>query len=132
MSVSFLTPGATHSDDFRSGAHCFVLELAPQQFKRVREYLTINDPICRHGGSLGWLTLKLYGEARQKDEASSLAVEGLALGVLAELSRQQVVTSEHKPPRWLEQARELIHGSYRATDARPNSKRGRRSPRLSS
>lgn len=112
LSVSFLAPGATHSDNFRSGAHCFVLELAPQQFKRVSEYLTLNDPICRHGGMLSWLTLRLYTEARRKDEASSLAVEGLALEILAELSRQYAVTSERKPPRWLEQAREIIHAQF--------------------
>jgi len=112
LSVSFLAPGATHSDDFRSGAHCFVLEIAPEQLERVREHLPLNEPTCVYGGKLGWLTLRLYTEARQKDEASSLAVEGLLLEILAELSRQQAVTSERKPPRWLEQARELIHAQF--------------------
>ncbi len=112
LSVSFLSPGATHSDDFRNGAHCFVLEIAPERLERVREHLTLNEPLCRYGGMLGWLTLRLYAEARRKDEASSLAVEGLSLEILAELSRQQAISSERKPPRWLEQARELIHGQF--------------------
>ncbi len=112
LSVSFLAPGATHSDDFRSEVHCFVLEITTQRLKRVREHLSLNDPICLYGGKLGWLTLRLYTEARQKDEASSLAVEGLALEILAELSRQQAVTSERKPPRWLERAREIIHAQF--------------------
>lgn len=112
LSVSFLAPGATHSDDFRSGAHCFVLEIAPQRLERVREHLSLNEPICLHGGMLGWLTLRLYNEARQKDEASSLAVEGLSLEILAALSRQPATATERKPPRWLEQARELIHAQF--------------------
>lgn len=112
LSVSFLAPGATHSDDFRSEAHCYVLEIAPERFDFVREFLSLDAPVCFHGGMLGWLALRLYAEARQTDVASSLAVEGLSLEVLAEVSRRQAATLERKPPRWLERARECIHAEF--------------------
>lgn len=115
LSVSFLAPGIMHSDDFRNGAHSFLFEIAPQRLECVREHLTLNEPVFHSGGVLAWLTMRLYTEARQTDEASSLAVEGLALEILAELSRQQKTISERKPPRWLERARELLHTNFPET-----------------
>ncbi|MGI8657125.1 MAG: helix-turn-helix domain-containing protein [Pyrinomonadaceae bacterium] len=115
LSVSFLAPGITHSDDFRNGAHSFLFEIEPQRLERVHEHLTLNEPVFFYGGLLAWLTMRLYNEARQTDEVSSLAVEGLALEILAELSRQQKTVSERRPPRWLEQARELLHTQFPET-----------------
>ena len=41
------------------------------------------------------------------DSASLLAIEGLSLEVIAELSRYS--NSERKVPRWLERAKEILH-----------------------
>jgi len=49
----------------------------------------------------------MYREALRSDSASSLAIEGLALEILAELSPSQKLC-ERKPPRWLNHARELL------------------------
>ncbi|MGI9086504.1 MAG: helix-turn-helix transcriptional regulator, partial [Chthoniobacterales bacterium] len=68
-----------------------------------------------HGGPAAWLTMRMYSEALQTDEASSLAVEGLALEILAELSRQHTRPPEAMPPRWLEQARGLLHAQFGET-----------------
>ena len=99
LSVSFLAPGITHSDDFRTGAHCFLFEIAPQRLERVREHLTLDEPVFHYGGVLAWLTMRLYTEVRHTDNASSLAIEGLALEILAELCRQRTAISERKPSR---------------------------------
>jgi AraC family transcriptional regulator len=115
LSVSFLAPGVAHSDEFHTKAHCFVLEFAPQRYERVREHLRLNESICFYGGSLASLTLRLYYEARQMDTASSLAIEGLALEILAEATRKQMASLERKPPRWLEQAKELLHAHFTET-----------------
>jgi AraC family transcriptional regulator len=112
LSVSYLAPGLTHSDDFRNGAHSFLFEISPERLTRVRELLTLNEPLFLNGGSIAWLTMRLYREARRTDDASSLAVEGLALEILAGLSRQQKITSERKPPQWLERAREILHAQF--------------------
>lgn len=115
LSVSYLSPGLTHTDDFRHGVHCLVFEIAPRRLERVRQLLTLKEPIFVHGGQAAWLTMRLYHEARRTDEASSLAVEGLALEILAELSRQQAKVSEVKPPRWLQQARDVLHAQFPET-----------------
>lgn len=112
LSVSYLAPGMTHSDDFRTGAHSFLIEIAPQRLERVHELLTLREPLFLHGGLSAWLAMRLYMEARKNDAASSLAVEGLALEILAELSRRQATVSQRKPPVWLERAREIIHAQF--------------------
>jgi len=112
LSVSYLAPGLTHSDDFRGGAHSFLFEIAPQRLEYVRQLLTLREPIFLYGGLPAWLSMRLYAEAQQKDAASALAIEGLALEILAELSRKQATPSERKPPPWLERARELLHGEF--------------------
>lgn len=112
LSASFLAPGATHSDDFRSEVHCYVLEIAPKRLNDLCEILTLKEPVFSYGGKLSWLALRLYQEARQKDEASSLAIEGLSLEILAELARKRADGNFQKPPRWLEQANEFIRERF--------------------
>src|SRR5262249_12584882 len=52
----------------------------------------------------------LYGEFRQRDEVSRLAIESLALGVLAEASRRndEDVETARRAPLWLQVALALI------------------------
>lgn len=115
LSVSYLSPGLTHTDDFRHGVHCLVFEIAPRRLERLRPLLALTEPIFVHGGPAAWLTMRMYREALQTDEASSLAVEGLALEILAELSRQQARPPEKAPPRWLQQTRDLLHAQFDET-----------------
>jgi AraC family transcriptional regulator len=115
LSVSYIAPGLTHTDDFRHGVHCLVFEIAPDRLERVRELLALREPIFVQGGRAAWLTMRLYGEALQTDQASALGVEGLALEILAELARQQARPPEKQPPPWLEQARELLHAHFGET-----------------
>jgi AraC family transcriptional regulator len=61
------------------------------------------------GGLTSILALRLYGEFRQADEFSPLAVEGLVLEIMAEASRSAAESSSCSKPRWLEQAREILH-----------------------
>jgi len=65
-----------------------------------------------HGGLSVWLATRLYKEFQLTDEASSLAIEGLALEVIAELSRHHVKTPGRKPPNSVEQTRELLHSHF--------------------
>ena len=115
LSVSFLAPGMTHSDDFGNGVHCLLVEIAPQRLERLRDALPLDKPIFLDGGVSAWLAMRLYNEARQTDDASSLAVEGLIMEILAEVSRQRTTVSKLKLPHWLEQARELIHAQFKKT-----------------
>lgn len=115
LSVSFLAPGLTHSDDFGHGVHCFLVEIEPQRLERLGEALSLDEPMFFDGGVLAWLMMRLYNEAHQTDEASSLAVEGLSLEILAQLSRRRATVSQPKLPRWLKQARDLLHAQFSET-----------------
>jgi AraC family transcriptional regulator len=115
LSVSFLAPGLTHSDDFQNGAHCFLFEIAPPRLERVREVLPMIDPVFLNGGAPAWLMMRLYNEARETDESSSLAAEGLTLEILAALSRERSSASPLRIPRWLTQAKDLLHARFPET-----------------
>jgi AraC family transcriptional regulator len=112
LSVSYIAPGLPHTDDFRNGVHCLVVEIAPQRLERMRTLLALREPIFAPGGRAAWLTLRMYSEALRSDRASSLGLEGLTLEILAELAQQQNKPTGKNPPRWLEQARELLHAQF--------------------
>ncbi|HEX4641511.1 MAG TPA: AraC family transcriptional regulator [Chthoniobacterales bacterium] len=109
LSVSYIAPDLPHTDDFRHGVHCLVFEIDRERLAQMREVAALREPVFVNGGRAAWLTLKMYREAFQSDAASSLAIEGLALEILAELSLTRRHGAEQKTPRWLNQARELLH-----------------------
>jgi AraC family transcriptional regulator len=106
-------PGEVHSQHFNDSAgRLFRVEMSPAWLERVREMTAaLDDPAEFHGGALPWLAAKLYREFREMDEVSPLAIEGLTLELVAATSRQQraAIASVRKPPRWLKEAREMIH-----------------------
>jgi len=106
-----------HAHHFHNaGARCFVIEIRHESLQRVREHsLVLDDSAEFHGGLLAWLAKRLYDEFHSEDNASALAIEGLTLEMLSEASRRQVKISERKPPRWLEHAREFLHGHFSET-----------------
>jgi AraC family transcriptional regulator len=108
LSVSYIAPDLPHTDDFRHGVHCLVFEITPARLGQIQEVAALREPIFATGGRAAWLTLKMYREAVSSDSASSLAIEGLALEILAELSLT-AAAAETKPPRWLNHARDLLH-----------------------
>jgi AraC family transcriptional regulator len=114
LTVQFLPPNETHSLEISSlEVQAFSVEVAPQWFDRTREYsLFLDKSVHSRGGMLSRLFMALYKEFRQMDDASPLAVEGLALEMLAEVSRCQVKVSERKPPRWLAQALDLLREQF--------------------
>ncbi len=63
----------------------------------------LREPDDIRGAAVPWLVSRLYREFQCTDGASSLAIEGLALEILAEASRSSSVPGERRPPRWLEQ-----------------------------
>ncbi len=93
--------------------HCLIVEVEHGWLECVREHqLPLNDSLAFHGGLSVWLATRLYNEFQLTDEASSLAIEGLALEVMAELSRHHVRTTGRKPPNSVEQTRELLHSHF--------------------
>jgi AraC family transcriptional regulator len=115
LSVSYIAPDLPHTDDFRHGVHCLVFEISSARLARMREVAALREPVFVSGGRAAWLTLKMYREALRSDSTSSLAIEGLALEILAELSLANPTRAEPKSPRWLNQARELLQARLTET-----------------
>ena len=114
LSIIFTPPGETHSEHYHDvGGRCFILEIAPRWIDRAREYsIRLEAESSFYGGPLAWLCLRLHKEFRNLDEASPLAIEGLALEIMAAVSRQPVKGSGRAAPRWLLQTRELLHARF--------------------
>ena len=58
------------------------------------------------------LAHRLHGEFRLRDEVSRLAIESIALGMLAEASRRVARAAERPTPAWLQQARALVEDHF--------------------
>src|SRR2546427_1801836 len=106
--------GERHAQRFREWeVHCLIVEVETGWQERVREHqVSLDDSAAFDGGLSVWLATRLYREFQIGDEASSLAIEGLALEVMAELSRHHVRPSGRKPPKSIEQTRELLHAHF--------------------
>ena len=97
-----------------AGARVFRVEAKPQWLAGLREHAAVLDRPAEFGdGSLARLSLRLYREFQEMDNLSPLIIEGFALEIVAQAARQQTASKHDKPPRWLEQARELLHAHFR-------------------
>jgi len=97
----------------KAGATCLIVDIDPSWLDRAREHA----PLLAHSaafrrGLIIHLAHRLYGEFRLRDEVSRLAIESIALGVLAEASRRVVRHAERPAPAWLHQARALVEARF--------------------
>ena len=96
------------------GARCLIVDMDDAWLGRARqEAPLLNRSVAFRGGLLLHLAHRLYGEFRQRDEVSRLAVESLALGVLAEASRRAESAVQQRVPVWLLVAMALIEERFR-------------------
>jgi AraC family transcriptional regulator len=114
LTVEYLPSGQCHSLQFPFiDTRAFSIDVAPYWLERAREYsLKLDNSVHNHAGLLSGMMMKLYREFLQMDSASPLAIEGLALEMLAEVSRRQISLSDHTPPRWLARAVELLRERF--------------------
>ena len=106
--------GESHAQRFHeSEVDCLIIEVEPVWLERVREgHVSLGDSAAYHGDLSVWLATRLYKEFQVADDASSLAIEGLALEVMAELSRHHLKISGRRPPKSLDQTREFLHAHF--------------------
>jgi AraC family transcriptional regulator len=109
LSVSYIAPDLPHTDDFRHGVHCLVLEISRARLAGMRDVVGLREPIFVNGGRAAWLAFRLYREQLRSDATASVSIEGLALEILAELAGLEARGTERTVPRWLHQARDLLH-----------------------
>ena len=95
-----------------SGATCLIVDTDAAWLERAaRQAPLLAESTVLEGGLVVHLAQRLYGEFRQRDEVSRLAIEALALGVLAEASRR-VARAALNAPLWLVRARAFIDAHF--------------------
>lgn len=112
--LSFLPAGETHSLKFyQMGLHSLGIEVELPFIERMRDCsLGIAGSVHCHGGQLALLCKKVYSEFRQMDDVAPLAIEGLVLEMLVEVSRQQKHREWVGVPYWLKMATDLLHERF--------------------
>ena len=103
-----------HAEHFHdSGGHSFIIEIEPLWLERLREHGSVPAPAAGFKwGMTELVARRLYKEFVQLDEFSDLIIEGLMLELMGEAARSSTVSESNHPPRWLTQARELLHEHY--------------------
>ena len=116
-SLLFHAPNEMHSEHFQnSGGRFFIIEIEPWWLEWVREQgAAIDFSSDFKGGSLAMFGMNLYQEFLAMDEVSPLIVEGLMLAIVGKASRRATTDASSHPPRWLEQARQLIRDRFTET-----------------
>jgi len=106
-------PNMMHADQYGAAAHRgFMIELEQKWLNTCRHFLRVFEE-HRHftGGPVPALAVRIYRESRVKDSVAPVIVEGLMLEMLGHASRSLIKTPV-RPPAWLTQARELVHGRF--------------------
>jgi AraC family transcriptional regulator len=113
-SLIFLPAGAPHSNHYHdAGTRTFDIQLEPCWLSRLREHPGgLDHPWSFVGGLPAQIAARIYTEFQMMDTASPLAIEGLALELLAQTTRCQTTVPDRKPPRWLREARELLNTQF--------------------
>jgi len=114
QTVGFNAAEEPHSNTIsRIGARFFILEIGQDLTKRAKQYSSrFNESAVFQCGELSLLGLKLYRESIHLDQLSALAIEGLALEMIATLCRTEIAGSGKRPPSWLIEARDIIHAHF--------------------
>jgi len=104
--------GETHAQHFDNTAvHLFRIELDQARLRGLSHTdLNLECTASRNGLAIG-LAHKLYKEFCEPDAVSYLAIEGLALELVASIARQSQ-SFKSKPARWLRDAHELIRAHF--------------------
>src|SRR5580704_10116921 len=112
-SVIFRPAGEKHSNRYgKTAAHCLIIEVRPQRLSELRQVTEILDRASYvEGGMISSLALRILREFRTLDAVGPLSIEALTLEMLVQATRLDVV-QDRNPPRWLQQAREVIHEQF--------------------
>jgi AraC family transcriptional regulator len=106
--------GEAHANRYGpEGMRCLLVEYPPEWLESLGPAAGFCGQV-RHvrGGAAPVLALRLYRELGISDGAAPLAIEGLILEITADLARRTALAGEASPPRWLRQARDLLHARF--------------------
>jgi AraC family transcriptional regulator len=96
-----------------SGATCLIVDVDDAWYARAQQHARVLTKSAHfRGGFVVHLAQRLYGEFRLRDEVSRLAIESIALGVMAEASRRVARDEARTVPLWLQRARLLVERRF--------------------
>lgn len=105
--------GEAHFNQYSVETKCLIIEVRRRRLEMFRQISdALNSAYYLRDEALSALALRMYKEFRLMDSASSLAIEALILEILAHLTRQNATTLPSTEPRWLPEARDLIHENF--------------------
>jgi len=107
--LTFRSSAQTHEAVVHNAkTRVFVLEISPGWIEKLRaDSLTLEGTFDFYGGAMTRVGARLNREFHKSDSAAKLAIEGLALELLAEAARQPSYRIG-AAPAWLRQAREML------------------------
>lgn len=113
-SLYFHPGGQPHAEEFNGEAtRLFSVQLGGDWLGRMAAQGL--EPPDRHlalqTGKLSWILGHLHEEYRRDDPAAALAVEGLVLATLAELTRLRDARARGRAPGWLPRVIDRLHAS---------------------
>lgn len=108
--VEFLPPEQSHALEFPfADTRAFSMQLDNSWIERAREVSApVDHAVYEHGGLLSELMMKIYHDFSHPDCASPLAIQGLALEMVAAVSRRHSRSFGRQPQRWLARSVELL------------------------
>jgi AraC family transcriptional regulator len=117
---TFITepPGEPHGNLFeRTGADVLTVQPDPGRLDLLEPFAAVLGEVnhMRDPG-VASVARRAAGELHMPDSVAPFAVEGLALELLAltaRLRNTEAIGAERRSPRWLSQARALLHDHYR-------------------
>jgi AraC family transcriptional regulator len=112
-SVIFRPAGEKHSNRYgKTAARCLIIEVGPQRLAEIRQATRILDRASYiEGGLISSLAFRILRQFRTLDAVGPLAIEALTLEMLVQATRLDDMR-DRNPPRWLQQAREIIHEQF--------------------
>src|SRR6266550_1900565 len=113
-SVVFHPALEEHAVIFNSVARCFAIEIDATDVRQRYDSRIPGSLQHIDCGPLASVVANLYGEFRNPDACSSLAIQGLVLQVLACLSRTDCPEVDRGRPSWLDRIEEIVRDGFRS------------------
>jgi len=111
--VRFLPHAAVHETEIETALRCLHIISEPKTLEQLaRKSVVPQKPMQIHGFSATWLANRLYAEFSRGDDASEIAIEGLVLEILAEMSRSDSNSDSIAYPDWLKHATEIVEARF--------------------
>jgi len=111
--IRYLPAGEVHENETLARSRCLHVSSDPSSFEQLRQQPGIPArPAELSGLTTTWLANRLYAEFSRQDTASAMAIEGLVLEILAEITRLEADDVSFHAPHWLKQATEIVESRF--------------------